>query len=201
VACVSTSVIYGTIYIVLRRRSGTSSTPIPHGATPLMILYPTIYTVCTIPIAAGRIASMAGQDISLAYFCIAGSMIACNGWLDTLLYSLTRRSIVFCDTAGENVGIQTFWALGIASGLGTVTTIESGVSGAGRAKGVTQSSSSSTEHLYGMGIKVQATVDVRSEEAQTDDEAFEMRDQKRRKTNSRERFDKLGWESKIFEDL
>jgi len=165
-----------------------------------MILYPTIYTVCTIPIAAGRIASMAGQNISLTYFCVAGSMIACNGWLDTLLYSLTRRSIVFSDTAGDNVGIQTFWAFEKA-GLGNVTTIETGVGGAGRARGVMRTSGASTEHLYGMGIKVQATIDVRSEEAQTDDEAFEMKDQKHRKTNSRGLFNKSSWETKSFEDL
>jgi hypothetical protein len=163
-----------------------------------MILYPTIYTVCTIPIATGRIASMAGREISLAYFCVAGSMIACNGWLDTLLYSLTRRSIVFSDTAGESVDIQTFWALEKASGLGNVTTVETGVKCPGHNRRALFNSSSSTECLYGMGIKVQATVDVRSEEVQTDDEAFELSQQGHRKTLSRERFDKASWETGSF---
>lgn len=166
-----------------------------------MILYPTIYTVCTIPLAAGRIASMAGRNVSLTYFCLAGSMIACNGWLDTLLYSLTRRSIVFSETAGDSVGIQTFWALEKAPRLGTVTTIEGGAHGPGHSRGGQLSSSASTEHLYGMGIKVEATVNVRSEEAQTDDDVFELRQQKQRKTDSREQVDKVSWETRSLEDL
>jgi hypothetical protein len=166
-----------------------------------MILYPTIYTVCTIPLAAGRIASMAGQNVSLAYFCVAGSMIACNGWLDALLYSLTRRSIVFCEAAGDSVGIQTFWGLEKASRLGTVPTIEGGANGAAHARGATLSSSPSTEHLYGMGIKVEATVNVRSDEVQTDEEAFELRQPQHRKTDSRERVDKASWETRSLEEL
>lgn len=187
--------------MTLRRRSATSSTPIPHGATPLMILYPAIYTVCTIPLAAGRIASMAGQNVSLAYFCVAGSMIACNGWLDTLLYSLTRRGIVFSETAGDNVGIQTFWALEKAPRLGNVTTVEAGASGPGHTRGGALSRSASTEHLYGMGIKVEATVNVRTEEVQTDDEAIELRQQQHRKTDSRDRVDKASWDARSLEDL
>jgi hypothetical protein len=201
VACFSTSVIYGTTYVTLRRRAATSSTPIPHGATPLMILYPIIYTVCTMPIAAARIASMAGENVSLACFCVAGSMIACNGWLDALLYGLTRRSIVFSEGAGDNIGIQTFWGFEKASRLGNVTTVETGVSGAGHSRGATLSSSASTERLYGMSIKVQATVDVRSEEAQMDDEAFELSQREDRKTESRERVDKTSWETRSLEDL
>src|SRR6266487_4991103 len=123
-----TILIYTSIFITLRSRSANSTSPVPHGATPLMILYPTIYTVCTIPLAAGRIASMAGRNVDLTYFCIAGSMIACNGWLDVLLYSLTRRSIVFSESApGEDFGIQTFLGAGKGRGLGNVTTIEGGI--------------------------------------------------------------------------
>jgi hypothetical protein len=166
-----------------------------------MILYPTIYTVCTIPLAAGRIASMAGQNVSLTYFCVSGSMIACNGLLDTLVYGLTRRSIVFSETAGDNIGIQTFWALEKVPRLGNTTTVETTVSGAGHTRGATLSSSASTEHLYGMGIKVLATVDVRTEDVQTDDEAFELRQQGHRKTQSRERVSEMGWETRSLDDL
>jgi hypothetical protein len=73
------------------------------------LLYPLIYVCCTVPLAAGRIAAMAGNNISLAYFCFAGSMIACNGWLDVLLYSTTRSSIVFSSEApSQDTGIETF---------------------------------------------------------------------------------------------
>jgi hypothetical protein len=165
-----------------------------------MLLYPAIYTVCTIPLAAGRIASMAGRKVPLEYFCIAGAMIACNGWLDVLLYSITRRSIVFSDSPpSDDAGLETFYGLGLKSGqrrLGNVTTIEAGgnfsdLNGAQKAthlrrgsKGRT-SSSASTENLYGMaktqslghgqggfsGIKTETTVKVQREDVS---EGYEM---------------------------
>ncbi|KAK1993857.1 hypothetical protein LX36DRAFT_615190 [Colletotrichum falcatum] len=74
------------------------------------LLYPFVYVICTMPLAAGRLASMAGHKVSLAYFCFAGAMIACNGWLDVALYSSTRRSIVFPADGPptQEVGLETF---------------------------------------------------------------------------------------------
>lgn len=85
--------------------------PVPASARhPTFLLYPLIYVLCTAPLAAGRIASMAGNDVSLAYFCFAGSMIASAGWLDVALYSSTRRAIVFSGEAppSQDTGIETF---------------------------------------------------------------------------------------------
>ena len=84
--------------------------PIPASSRhPTFLLYPLIYVLCTMPLAAGRIASMAGNDVSLAYFCFAGSMIASAGWLDVLLYSITRRTIVFSEARPtQDTGIETF---------------------------------------------------------------------------------------------
>ena len=84
--------------------------PIPDSARQqTFLLYPLIYLVCTVPLAAGRLASISGHDVSLAYFCFAGSMIACNGWLDVALYSYTRRAIVFADgPPSQDTGIDTF---------------------------------------------------------------------------------------------
>jgi hypothetical protein len=163
----STILIYTFIIIYLHRRSHTlplssSQRNTHHGVTPLMILYPLIYTICTIPLAAGRIASMAGRDISLSYFCVAGSMIACNGWLDVLLYASTRADIVFSELPpGEETGLETFVFMGKGHELGTVTTIHGGGTkrgsnggGSGGTGGngrVRKSTSASTEHLYGLG--------------------------------------------------
>ncbi|XMA08655.1 hypothetical protein WAI453_001446 [Rhynchosporium graminicola] len=47
-----------------------------HGATPLMNLHPLIYTVCTAPLAAGQIYAIAGREVSLGFFVVAGTMIA-----------------------------------------------------------------------------------------------------------------------------
>lgn len=137
----ATILIYVFIFFYLRHKSKllaseshasfsyTSLSHI-HGATPLMILYPLIYTICTAPLAAGRISALAGNSPSLAYFCAAGTMIACNGWLDVLLYASTRADIVFSDCPpSEETGLETFAFMGKAgrlAGLGTVTTIEGG---------------------------------------------------------------------------
>ncbi|KAM7202553.1 G protein-coupled glucose receptor regulating Gpa2 domain containing protein [Naviculisporaceae sp. PSN 640] len=78
---------------------------------PTFLLYPLIYVLCTAPLAAGRIASMAGNNVPLSYFCFAGSMIASAGWLDVALYASTRRAIVFHSgeaPPSEDTGIETF---------------------------------------------------------------------------------------------
>jgi len=84
--------------------------PIPDSARQqTFLLYPLIYIVCTLPLAAGRLASMTGNEVSLAYFCFAGSAIACNGWLDVALYTYTRRAILFADgPPTQDTGIDTF---------------------------------------------------------------------------------------------
>lgn len=129
-----------------------------------MIIYPLIYVICTIPLAAGRIASLAGRDISLAYFCVAGSMIACNGWLDVLLYASTRAEIVFSESRpDEDAGIDTFGFLGwtkFGPGMGNVTRIEARNSHGhgGRSKHSksgrgSMARSESSENLYGIGLR------------------------------------------------
>ncbi|KAK3328564.1 G protein-coupled glucose receptor regulating Gpa2-domain-containing protein [Cercophora scortea] len=79
---------------------------------PTFLLYPLLHTLCTAPLAAGRIASMAGNDVPLAYFCLAGAMMASAGWLDVVLYASTRRGLVFPGTVtsppSQDTGLATF---------------------------------------------------------------------------------------------
>ena len=80
-----------------------------NGHHPAFLIYPVIYVVCTAPLALGRIATMAGATVPLGYFCAAGALITSNGWLDVLLWSLTRRVLLFeSDIDAEDVGIGTF---------------------------------------------------------------------------------------------
>ena len=73
------------------------------------LLYPVIYVVCTAPLALGRIVSMAAIPVPISYFCAAGALIASNGWLDVLLWGLTRRRLLFCaDVGTEESGLDTF---------------------------------------------------------------------------------------------
>ncbi|KAK4155026.1 G protein-coupled glucose receptor regulating Gpa2-domain-containing protein [Chaetomidium leptoderma] len=73
------------------------------------LLYPLIYILCTAPLAVGRIATMAGADVPIAYFCTAGALITSNGWLDVLLWGVTRRRLLFgADIDAEASGLDTF---------------------------------------------------------------------------------------------
>ncbi|TRX95250.1 hypothetical protein FHL15_003942 [Xylaria flabelliformis] len=76
---------------------------------PAFLIYPVIYLICILPLAIGRVASMAKKEPPLPYFGFAGALAASNGWLDVLLFTTTRRSIVFGDDFGnEDTGIDTF---------------------------------------------------------------------------------------------
>jgi hypothetical protein len=176
----STIILYAIVFLYLRHSSKTSQISSVSGVTPLMILYPLIYTVCTAPLAAGRIYALAGHDVSLGYFCAAGTMIACNGWLDVLLYASTRADIVFSEfPPGQDTGLETFGFMGKGHSikLGTVTTIEAlgdsarvgsrlGGSRMGMRIGPRRSGDS-LDNLYGMdsiAVKGEVTVSVDTEE-------------------------------------
>jgi len=76
---------------------------------PAFLVYPVVYVVCTLPLAAGRIATMAGAPVPVGYFLAAGALISCNGFLDVLLWGTTRRSVIFgaVDDA-DALGLETF---------------------------------------------------------------------------------------------
>jgi hypothetical protein len=63
-------------------------------ATMFMILYPIIYVVCTMPLAAARVYSLAGRTPSEHWLQVGGTLMASAGWLNCLLYSLTRQSFL-----------------------------------------------------------------------------------------------------------
>ncbi|OCK89816.1 family A G protein-coupled receptor-like protein [Cenococcum geophilum 1.58] len=98
-----TMIIYGVIFVRLRGQlksivhmnnprssNGSELTK----ATRYMILYPAIYMILTLPLAAGRMAAMTGVTLPDTYYCVAGSLITSCGWLDALLYTLTRRVLI-----------------------------------------------------------------------------------------------------------
>lgn len=106
--------IYATIYAILvtRIRAGYYT---PAEATRvkeislLMVVYPMVYVICTIPLASARMSAMGGNPPSYARLCLAACMITSNGWLDVLLYTLTRRIMVFSDAPPpDDNGIETF---------------------------------------------------------------------------------------------
>lgn len=74
-----------------------------------MVVYPAVYVICTLPLASARMAAMTGEPPSLARLCLAGAMITSNGWLDVLLYTCTRRIMIFSDEPpSDQNGMDTF---------------------------------------------------------------------------------------------
>ncbi|RDL40858.1 uncharacterized protein BP5553_00837 [Venustampulla echinocandica] len=92
---------YLTTFVVVRKRlSVVKSHMNTHNsvkaqkvsnATMYMVLYPLIYVVTTLPLAAFRLASLAGNPMPRQYLMAGGCVMASGGALNCLLYTLTRR--------------------------------------------------------------------------------------------------------------
>jgi hypothetical protein len=128
-----TVLVYSVLILALRWRiQGNfyrSQQQIRHAkeAAKLMIAYPAIYVVCTLPLATLRMYQEATQEqVSETWFCFAGAMITSNGWMDVILYCLTRRIMLFSDEppTSDN-GIESFGTPWVKrDGFGTETTCE-----------------------------------------------------------------------------
>ncbi|KAF7563477.1 hypothetical protein G7046_g601 [Stylonectria norvegica] len=118
-----TTIIYITVVFVLRQKSKmqrargvgpTQNNPrVNLSHYPVFMIYPIIYVSCFFPLAVGRITTMAGGQVCLAYYCFAGSLIAANGFIDCLLFGITRHRILFDSNGDDEVdnqetGLETF---------------------------------------------------------------------------------------------
>ncbi|KIX95417.1 uncharacterized protein Z520_08934 [Fonsecaea multimorphosa CBS 102226] len=79
-------------------------------AAKYMIIYPVVYVVCTLPLAGGRMAAMTGVSVPYWWFCLAGAAISSCGWLDALLYAVTRHVLIFgrAPPPPQDLGLDTF---------------------------------------------------------------------------------------------
>ncbi len=59
-----------------------------------MVVYPIAYIALTLPLAAGRVSSMAGRVPSTSYFPVAGALMASCGFVDVMLYIYTRKALI-----------------------------------------------------------------------------------------------------------
>ena len=140
-----TILVYSTIYVTLRGQmrshtmlSSNSLSPLSHRAVDTrdvirasryMVIYPIIYVVCTLPLAAGRMAAMTGRATPYWYLCLAGAAITSCGWLDVILYAFTRRVLIFSDKAPpvDELGLDTFGLFRSPAEFYMRTVIEGGV--------------------------------------------------------------------------
>jgi hypothetical protein len=111
-----TILIYMIMYVAIKCRiksnfySSSAQAQQARTAVKLMIVYPIIYVLCTLPLATMRMASITSSKITgYAWFCFAGAMITSNGFLDVILYAFTRRIMLFSDEPPTDVyGVETF---------------------------------------------------------------------------------------------
>ncbi|EED18755.1 conserved hypothetical protein [Talaromyces stipitatus ATCC 10500] len=111
VAEFGTVVLYAVMFFHLRRQMANSSILAGSQMESLkrlrrvvsyMVIYPLAYVVLSLPLAAGRMSTAQGKTPSLAYFCVAGAMITSSGFVDVLLYTLTRRNLIIYSDASEH---------------------------------------------------------------------------------------------------
>jgi hypothetical protein len=173
----ATVVIYALIFTIIRQRVASSfydaeTKNRANNAAKLIIAYPIIYVICTLPLVIARLMSMAGRPVTFTQLCVAGAMITSNGWLDVLLYSITRRGLLFGpDMASDEARAIDTFRLRPDDKFGNVTTIEaSGVSTKSKKRQRWNSTTSvgsphdSQENLFELGgVKTETIVRVRSD--------------------------------------
>ncbi|KAL7755728.1 hypothetical protein ACKLNR_014255 [Fusarium oxysporum f. sp. zingiberi] len=136
----TTSILYTIIFLFIRRQARSASTSenddsdttqLQLNRNSAFLIYPVIYVLCTLPLATGRIATMAGVHVPNGYFCFAGAMIACNGLFDCLLFGTTRNAILFAprdEIDILDVGLHTFAFMKTSANrpFGNIISIEGG---------------------------------------------------------------------------
>ncbi|OJD25670.1 hypothetical protein ACJ73_02958 [Blastomyces percursus] len=103
-------IIYPTLFFIIRHRLKSSKEFRGNGSRrpkfnkvlKIMIIYPIAYIVISLPIAAGRMSMMNGRHPGMPYFYFTGSLLMCSGWVDSILYFLTRRRLVEADIQTES---------------------------------------------------------------------------------------------------
>ncbi|KAF7714459.1 Uncharacterized protein PECH_004949 [Penicillium ucsense] len=98
-----TVILYTILFICLRRRMAQAkmlrigqqeSLHRLNRVVIYMVIYPFIYLVLSLPLAAGRMATARGHPPGKTYFAVAGSFMALSGVVDVAVYALTRRHLL-----------------------------------------------------------------------------------------------------------
>ncbi|KAI1386805.1 G protein-coupled glucose receptor regulating Gpa2-domain-containing protein [Hypoxylon trugodes] len=94
--------VYATGFYYLFRAKNSDAIMVPsrsvetlRRARTAMLAYAIVYTLLSLPLAAGRMASMSNNQLSDEYYLFAGALFTCSGWVDTILYTITRRALLF----------------------------------------------------------------------------------------------------------
>ncbi|KAJ5607137.1 hypothetical protein N7537_003756 [Penicillium hordei] len=103
VAEFGTVILYAVMYFQLRRQIAASailgnsqlqSLKRLRRVVGYMTIYPIVYIILSLPLAAGRMATADGDAPSIIFFCCSGAIITSSGLVDVILYTLTRRNLI-----------------------------------------------------------------------------------------------------------
>ncbi|KAJ5912197.1 uncharacterized protein N7473_001500 [Penicillium subrubescens] len=98
-----TIVLYAIMFFYLRRRMKQAkilrrgqqeSLQRLNRVVIYMVIYPVVYVLLSLPLAAGRMATAQGNSPSKDYFAVAGSLMALSGLMDVIVYTVTRRHLI-----------------------------------------------------------------------------------------------------------
>ncbi|KAJ5491241.1 hypothetical protein N7539_002808 [Penicillium diatomitis] len=98
-----TVMLYAIMYMQLRRQIAASailgnsqleSLKRLRRVVGYMTIYPIVYIILSLPLAAGRMSTANGYAPSITFFCCAGAIITSSGLVDVILYTLTRRNLI-----------------------------------------------------------------------------------------------------------
>ncbi|KAG2413398.1 hypothetical protein HFD88_002587 [Aspergillus terreus] len=98
-----TVILYGVMFFYLRRRMKEAAL-LRHGpqenlkrlnrVVVYMVIYPLVYLLLSLPLAAGRMSTARHVAPSRTYFAVAGCLMGLSGLVDVLVYTLTRRHLL-----------------------------------------------------------------------------------------------------------
>lgn len=95
-------VIYAILFVHLHRQIAVARRIGIHvdalgrvaSAQRYMLLYPVVYVCLTLPLAIARMVTSAGHTVANTYLLAAGGLLCSCGWVDVVVYSLTRNVFV-----------------------------------------------------------------------------------------------------------
>ncbi|GFF36288.1 hypothetical protein IFM51744_03076 [Aspergillus udagawae] len=98
-----TIILYGIMFFYLRRQMKQAAALRQNHKESLnrlnrvvvyMVIYPLVYVLLSLPLAAGRMSSARHVVPSKAYFAVAGALMALSGLVDVIVYTVTRRHLL-----------------------------------------------------------------------------------------------------------
>ncbi|KAJ6139877.1 hypothetical protein N7471_006363 [Penicillium samsonianum] len=127
-----TVILYAVMYFQLRRQIAASailgnsqleSLKRLRRVVGYMTIYPIVYIILSLPLAAGRMATADGDAPNIIFFCCSGAIITSSGLVDVVLYTLTRRNLIIDSEPSQDHSYNKFSSVKGKRGENNLTTI------------------------------------------------------------------------------